>query len=45
MLLGPVFAALADRRSPVILLAGGYLVQVAAMGVIAADGSRLPGPA
>jgi MFS family permease len=31
-LLAPVFAALADRRSPVVLLAGGYLVQAAAMG-------------
>src|SRR5215831_18934877 len=34
-LLGPVFAALADRRSPVVLLAGGYLVQAAAMGATA----------
>jgi hypothetical protein len=34
-LLAPVFAALADRRSPVILLAGGYLVQAAAMGAAA----------
>ena len=34
-LLAPVFAALADRRSPVILLAGGYLVQAAAMGATA----------
>ena len=35
-LLAPVFAALADRRSPVILLAGGFLVQAAAMGATAA---------
>ena len=35
-LLAPVFAALADRRSPVVLLAGGYLVQAAAMGATAA---------
>jgi hypothetical protein len=34
-LLAPVFAALADRRSPVVLLAGGYLVQAAAMGTTA----------
>ena len=34
-LLAPVFAALADRRSPVVLLAGGYLVQAAAMGATA----------
>src|SRR5215471_728132 len=34
-LLGPVFAALADRRSPVVLLAGGYLVQAAGMGATA----------
>jgi hypothetical protein len=27
----PVVAPVADRRSPVILLAGGYLVQAAAM--------------
>jgi hypothetical protein len=30
--LAPVFAAVADRRSPVVLLAGGYLVQAAGMG-------------
>jgi MFS family permease len=35
-LLAPVFAALADRRSPVILLAGGYLMQAAGMGATAA---------
>lgn len=34
-LLAPVFAALADRRSPVVLLVGGYLVQAAAMGATA----------
>jgi MFS family permease len=34
-LLAPVFAAVADRRSPVVLLAGGYLVQAAAMGATA----------
>jgi len=34
-LLAPVFAALADRRSPVVLLTGGYLVQAAAMGATA----------
>ena len=35
-LLAPVFAALADRRSPVVLLAGGYLVQAVAMAATAA---------
>lgn len=35
-LLAPVFAVLADRRSPVVLLVGGYLVQAAAMGATAA---------
>jgi len=34
-LLAPVFAAAADRRSPVVLLAGGYLVQAAGMGATA----------
>jgi MFS family permease len=34
--LAPVMAALADRRSPVLLLAGGYLVQAAAMAATAA---------
>jgi hypothetical protein len=34
-LLAPVFAALGNRRSPVVLLAGGYLVQAAAMGATA----------
>jgi Cyclic nucleotide-binding domain/Major Facilitator Superfamily len=34
-LLAPVFAALADRRSPVVLLVGGYVVQAAAMGATA----------
>jgi MFS family permease len=34
-LLAPVFAALADRRSPVVVLAGGYLVQAGAMGATA----------
>jgi MFS family permease len=33
--LAPVFAGLADRRSPVALLAGGYLVQAAAMAATA----------
>ena len=32
----PVVATLADRRSPVIMLAGGYLVQAAAMAATAA---------
>jgi MFS family permease len=31
----PVVAAIADRRSPVVLLAGGYLVQAAAIAAIA----------
>ena len=35
-LLAPIFAALADRRSPVVLLVGGYLVQAAGMGATAA---------
>lgn len=35
-LLAPVFAIFADRRSPVVLLASGYLVQAAAMGATAA---------
>jgi MFS family permease len=35
-LLAPVFAGLADRRSPVVVLAGGYVVQAAAMGATAA---------
>ena len=34
-LLAPVFAALADRHSPVVLLTGGYLVQAAALGATA----------
>jgi len=34
--LAPVAAAVADRRSPVILLAGGYLALAAAVGAIAA---------
>jgi MFS family permease len=34
--LAPVVAALADRRSPVVLLAGGYLVQAGAMAATAA---------
>jgi MFS family permease len=34
-LLAPVFAAVADRRSPVLLLTGGYLVQAAAMAATA----------
>src|SRR5262249_15535401 len=34
-LLAPLFAAVADRRSPVVLLAGGYLAQAAAMGATA----------
>src|ERR1700730_16437875 len=42
----PVAAALADRRSPVLLLAGGYLVQVTAMaGTAAAIGAGSPPPA
>ncbi len=32
----PLVAPLADRRSPVVLLAGGYLVQAAAMAAVAA---------
>ncbi len=32
----PLVASLADRRSPVVLLAGGYLVQAAAMAAVAA---------
>jgi MFS family permease len=32
----PLVAPLADRRSPVVLLAGGYLVQAAAMAAMAA---------
>jgi MFS family permease len=35
-ILAPVMAAVADRRSPVILLAGGYLVQAAGMAAAAA---------
>jgi hypothetical protein len=35
-LLAPVFAAVAARRSPVVLLAGGYLAQAAGMGATAA---------
>jgi len=39
----PVAAALADRRSPLFLLAGGYLVQAAAMaGTAAAVGAGSP---
>ena len=39
----PVAAALADRRSPLFLLAGGYLVQAAAMaGTAAAIGAGSP---
>jgi MFS family permease len=34
-LLAPVFATLGDRRSPVVLLAGGYLAQAAAMAATA----------
>src|ERR1700748_3060333 len=33
--LAPVAAAVADRRSPVVLLAGGYLVQAAGMAATA----------
>ena len=33
--LAPVMAMLADRRSPVIMLAGGYLVQAAAIAAAA----------
>jgi MFS family permease len=35
-IVAPLVAPLADRRSPVILLAGGYLVQAAAMAATAA---------
>src|ERR1700757_1906601 len=35
-LLAPLFAALADRWPPAVLLAGGYLVQAAAMAATAA---------
>jgi hypothetical protein len=39
----PVAASLADRRSPLFLLAGGYLVQAAAMaGTAAAIGAGSP---
>lgn len=39
----PVFAALVDRRSPVVLLAGGYLVQAGGMAATAAAiGLHLP---
>ena len=34
-LLAPLFAVFADRRSPVVLLAGGYLIQAAGMGATA----------
>ena len=34
-LLAPMFAAAAERRSPAVLLAGGYLVQAAAMAATA----------
>lgn len=34
--LAPVMAAIADRRSPVVLLVGGYLVQAAGMAAAAA---------
>src|SRR5580698_7376863 len=34
--LAPLMAPLADRRSPVVLLAGGYLVQAVAMAATAA---------
>jgi hypothetical protein len=34
-LLAPFFAVFADRRSPVVLLAGGYLIQAAGMGATA----------
>ena len=35
-ILAPVMAAVADRRSPVVLLAGGYLVQATGMAAAAA---------
>jgi Cyclic nucleotide-binding domain/Major Facilitator Superfamily len=35
-IVAPVTAAIADRRSPVVLLAGGYLAQAAAMAAAAA---------
>jgi len=39
----PVVASLADRRSPVVLLGGGYLAQVAGMaGTAAAIGAGAP---
>jgi MFS family permease len=42
-LLAPVFAIFADRRSPVALMAGGYLVQAAAMaGTAVAITGRVP---
>jgi hypothetical protein len=44
--LAPVAAAVADRRSPVVLLAGGYLVQAAAnvvMGWLEAAGIMTAG--
>jgi hypothetical protein len=45
-LLAPVFAAFADRHSPALLLAGGYLVQAGAMGATAAAiGMHLPAAA
>ena len=42
-LVAPVAASLADRRSPVVMLAGGYLAQVAGMaGTAAAIGAGAP---
>jgi len=42
-LVAPVAASVADRRSPVVLLAGGYLVQAAAMaGTAVAVGAGAP---
>jgi len=42
-LLAPFFAVIADRRSPVVLLVGGYVIQGAAMGATAlAIGAHVP---
>ena len=41
----PVAAAVADRRSPVVLLAGGYLAQAAAMACTAVAVRRAPATA
>src|ERR1700759_3956217 len=42
-IVAPVAAGLADRRSPVVLLAGGYLLQTAGMaGTAVAIGAHAP---